>query len=113
MLLTYDGHMDPLLIDGETLTIDQVHEVAFDRRRVALNPDAKQRMSRARELIDSIVAEDLVVYGVSTGFGKLSDVHVGHDQITTLQHNLVRSHACGVGDPLNPAEVRALMLLRA
>src|SRR5262249_16765861 len=57
--------------------------------------------------------EDRAVYGVSTGFGKLSDVHISHDQITALQHNLVRSHAAGVGEPFTEEEVRALMLLRA
>src|SRR2546423_6066024 len=105
--------MDPLFIDGETLTIENVHEVAFDRRRVALDPRAAQKMSASRVVIDAIVSEDRIVYGVSTGFGKLSDVHIGHDQITPLQHNLVRSHAAGVGDPFPEVEVRALMLLRA
>src|SRR5215831_11531215 len=105
--------MDPLLIDGETLTIENVHEVALERRRVALHPDAAVRMSRSRAVIETIVREGRAVYGVSTGFGKLSDVHIGPDQITPLQHNLVRSHASGVGDPFGEPEVRALMLLRA
>src|SRR5262245_12080367 len=105
--------MDPLLIDGETLTIQDVYEVAFERKRVALHPDAAKRMSRSRSVIEAIVNEDRVVYGVSTGFGKLADVHIGQDQITPLQHNLVRSHASGVGDPFSEEECRALMLLRA
>src|SRR6266571_8205157 len=105
--------MDELLIDGETLTIESVHEVAFDRRRAALHPDAAKKMSRSRAVIETIVNQDRVVYGVSTGFGKLSDVHVGGDQITPLQHNLVRSHAAGLGAPFSEEEVRALMLLRA
>src|SRR6185295_8372184 len=105
--------MDPLRIDGETLTIENVHQVAFDRRRVAIHPDAVDKMSRSRAVIETIVNEDRAVYGVSTGFGKLADVHVGRDQITPLQHNLVRSHASGVGDPFGEEEVRALMLLRA
>jgi len=103
----------PLLIDGETLTPDHVHEVAFGRRRVGIHPDAVERMLRSRAVIENIVTRDRVVYGVSTGFGKLSDVHIGRDQITPLQHNLVRSHAAGVGDPFSEVEVRALMLLRA
>src|SRR5215831_15658143 len=105
--------MDPLYIDGQTLTIENVHEVAFERRRVALHPKAAANMSRSREVIEAIVNDDRVVYGVSTGFGKLSDVHIGRDQITLLQHNLIRSHASGVGDPFSEEEVRALMLLRA
>ena len=105
--------MDPLLIDGETLTMEGVHQVAFDRRKVALHPEASSKMASARSVIETIVNDDRAVYGVSTGFGKLSDVHVGRDQITPLQHNLVRSHAAGVGDPFSEEEVRALMLLRA
>src|SRR5438477_4500047 len=105
--------MEPLLIDGEPLTIENIHEVASDRRAAGLDPAATEKMSRSRSVIDTIVNEDRVVYGVSTGFGKLSDVHIGRDQITPLQHNLVRSHASGVGDPFSEEEVRALMLLRA
>jgi histidine ammonia-lyase len=105
--------MNPLLIDGETLTIENVHEVALDRRHVGLHPEAAVKMSRSRNVIDDIVDKNQAVYGVSTGFGKLSDVHIGRDQITPLQHNLVRSHAAGVGDPFGEEEVRALMLLRA
>jgi histidine ammonia-lyase len=105
--------MDPLLIDGETLRIENVHEVAFERRRVALHPNAADKMSKSRDVIEAIVKEQRAVYGVSTGFGKLSDVHIGQDQITPLQHNLVRSHASGIGDPFSEEEVRALMLLRA
>ena len=105
--------MNPLFIDGETLTIENVHEVAFDRRRVTLHPHAIEKMTSSRTVIEAIVNEDRAVYGVSTGFGKLSDVHVGHEQITPLQHNLVRSHASGIGDPFGEEECRALMLLRA
>src|SRR5215831_3425591 len=105
--------MDPLLIDGETLTTEDVYQVAFERKRVALQPEASKRMSHSRSVIEAIVNEDRAVYGVSTGFGKLSDVHIGQDQITPLQHNLVRSHASGVGDPFSEEECRALMLLRA
>jgi histidine ammonia-lyase len=105
--------MEPLLIDGETLTIANVREVAAERRRVAIHPDAVAKMARSRAVIEDIVREERVVYGVSTGFGKLSDVHLGREQITPLQHNLVRSHAAGIGDPFSEVEVRALMLLRA
>src|SRR5579862_2754583 len=105
--------MDPLLIDGETLTIENVHEVAIERRHVALHPDAAKKMARSRAVVETIVKEQRAVYGVSTGFGKLSDVHIGPQELTQLQHNLVRSHASGVGDPFSEEEVRALMLLRA
>ena len=101
------------MIDGESLSIANVLEVALTRRRVELEPGAAARMSRSRAVIEAIIEEQRVVYGVSTGFGKLSDVHIGHDQITPLQHNLVRSHAAGLGEPFSESEVRALMLLRA
>src|SRR5262245_38439688 len=105
--------MEPLLIDGESLSLDHVAEVAFQRRQVAMHPDAARKMSKSRAVVEAIVNDNRTVYGVSTGFGKLSDVHVGHEQLTQLQHNLLRSHASGVGDPLTEEEVRALILLRA
>jgi len=111
--LSSNLYMDPLLIDGENLSLEDVAEVAFERRRVALHPDAARKMSKSRGVVEAIVDENRTVYGISTGFGKLSDVHVGHEQLTQLQHNLVRSHASGVGDPLTEEEVRALVLLRA
>ena len=105
--------MDPLLIDGETLSLDHVAEVAFHRRRVGVHPAAILRMARSREVVETIVNENRTVYGISTGFGKLSDVHVGREQLAQLQYNLVRSHASGIDAPLTEHEVRALILLRA
>ncbi len=105
--------MDPLLIDGESLTIENVYEVAFDRRRVGVHPAARQKMARSRGVVEGIVSERRPVYGISTGFGKLSDVHIGEDDISQLQHNLLRSHASGIGQSFSEDEVRALILLRA
>lgn len=105
--------MHPLLIDGESLSLDDVGEVAVERRPVALHPQAVAKMSGSRAVVEAIVDENRTVYGISTGFGKLSDVHIGHEQLLQLQHNLLRSHASGVGDPLTEEEVRALILLRA
>src|SRR4029453_10915476 len=105
--------MHTLLIDGESLSLDDVAEVAVESRRVALHPEASAKMAKSRAVVDAIVNENRTVYGISTGFGKLSDVHVGQEQLRQLQHNLVRSHASGVGDPLTEEEVRALILLRA
>ena len=64
-------------------------------------------------MVEEIVARRAVVYGVSTGFGKLADVHIPSGELEQLQLNLVRSHACGIGRPLSEPEVRAMMLLRA
>ena len=64
-------------------------------------------------MVEEIVARGAVVYGVSTGFGKLADVQIPPDKLEQLQVNLVRSHSCGIGRPLSAPEVRAMMLLRA
>jgi histidine ammonia-lyase len=104
---------DKLLIDGDTLTIDDAYTVAVERRRVGLAPKARQRMLRTRKVVDDIVKSNAVVYGVNTGFGKLSEVAIPPQSLAELQVNLVRSHACGVGDRLPEREVRAMMLLRA
>ncbi|HEY4735444.1 MAG TPA: aromatic amino acid lyase, partial [Gemmatimonadaceae bacterium] len=98
-----------LLIDGETLTIDKAYAVAVHRLRVELGPAARQRMLRTRAVVDGIVERNEVVYGVTTGFGKLSEVAIPPGKLAELQVNLVRSHAAGVGDRLPEAEVRAMM----
>ena len=105
--------MKALHINGNDLTLEEVREVAVDRRVVLLAPDAREAVDRARAVVEELVAGDKVSYAVNTGVGKLSDVRIPHDQIRELQVNLLRSHAAGVGDPLSPPEVRAMMLLRA
>ena len=104
---------EKLLIDGDTLTIDDAYSVAVGRRRVGLAPHARERMLRTRKVVDDIVERNDVVYGVTTGFGKLSEIAIPADRLAELQVNLVRSHSCGVGDRLPEREVRAMMLLRA
>src|SRR5687767_14460256 len=78
-----------------------------------MTPAARGAVQRARRVVDDAVARKEVVYGVTTGFGNFADVVIPPDQLGQLQLNLVRSHAAGVGDPLDEAETRALMLLRA
>jgi histidine ammonia-lyase len=102
-----------VIIDGDTLTIDEAYAVAVDRLRVGLSPKARARMVKTRAVVDDIVARDAAVYGVTTGFGKLSEVAIPREKLAQLQVNLVRSHASGVGDRLPEREVRAMMLLRA
>jgi len=104
---------DEVLIDGNSLTIDDAYAVAAGRKRVALAPKAGERMLRTRKVVEDIVGSKAVVYGVNTGFGKLSEVAIPNESLAELQLNLVRSHACGVGDRLPEREVRAMMLLRA
>ena len=75
--------------------------VARLRARVELAPPARERLTRVRAIVDGIVERREVVYGVTTGFGKLSDVAIPHERLAELQVNLVRSHSAGVG-PLLP-----------
>ena len=105
--------MTTLMLTGEPLTIEQVVAVACDGRRVELARPAVERLTAARALIERIVAEKQVVYGVTTGFGALSKVHIPTEHLSDLQHNLVRSHAAGVGAPLPPQVVRAMLVLTA
>lgn len=103
----------PLAIDGRSLTLADVRDVAVGRRAVALAPAARAGMQATRDVVAGIVERNEVVYGVTTGFGKLSDVHIRPGQLAQLQVNLVRSHVAGVGPELSEVEVRAMMLLRA
>ncbi len=100
-------------LSGNILTLEQIADVAIRGERVTISPAVRARISASRELIEQIVARGSVVYGVNTGFGKLSDVRVPQEELRQLQLNLVRSHACGIGTPLSEPEVRAMMLLRA
>jgi histidine ammonia-lyase len=87
--------------------------VARDRRPVALAAAAVERMNASREVVAAVVAEGRTVYGVTTGFGDLSNVRIDPAETAGLQVNIVRSHAAGVGEPLPAEVVRAMMLLRA
>jgi len=102
-----------LEIDGNSLTIADVHDVAVGRRAVSLAPKARARMLTTRAVVAGIVERNEVVYGVTTGFGKLSNITIPPEGLAQLQVNLVRSHAAGVGPELCEREVRAMMLLRA
>jgi histidine ammonia-lyase len=106
-------HPTPLPIDGAQLTLADLETVARQGRPVALAGDARGAVARARAVVDLAVARGAVVYGVNTGFGNFADVVIPPDKLRELQLNLVRSHAAGVGELLDEAETRALMLLRA
>jgi histidine ammonia-lyase len=102
-----------LHINGNDLTLEAVREVAVEKRPVLLDPDAREAVNRARAVVDALVANNKISYAITTGVGKLSDVHIVGDQIRELQVNLVRSHAVGVGEPLALPDTRAMMLSRA
>lgn len=104
---------DALAIDGGSLTIASVYEVAVKRRAVVLAPASSDGMKVTARVVADIVTRGATVYGVTTGFGKLSEIAIPRDRLADLQVNLVRSHAAGVGPFLPEHEVRAMMLLRA
>ena len=105
--------MKTLALDGQPLTLADIEAVSLDGCAVAIAPAALGRVNASRALIEEILAAGEAVYGVNTGFGRLSDVRVPHESLAELQTNLVRSHAGGVGAPLSAGESRAMLLLRA
>src|SRR5436189_3322609 len=100
-------------LTGQRLSLAEIAAVASGKESVSLLNSARQRAEKSREVVERIVAEGRTVYGVNTGFGRLSDVHIEPSALRELQLNLVRSHACGLGNPLSIAEARAMLLLRA
>src|SRR5438045_2320741 len=100
-------------LNGQALTLTDIATVALDREAVEISSLAQSRILASRKVVEEIIARDAVVYGVTTGFGKLSDVRIPREALSELQLNLVRSHACGIGEPLSEPEVRAMLLLRA
>jgi histidine ammonia-lyase len=105
--------MNPVILDGQSLTLAEIEAVSLTNSRVELAPAARARMEASRATIEEILAAGQTVYGVNTGFGKLSDVRIPPESLAKLQTNLVRSHSGGVGNLLSEAESRAMLLLRA
>src|SRR5882672_10117148 len=100
----------PLTLDGHSLSIADVVAVARRHTPVALDPKALKAVAASRRTVEAAVLAGQTIYGVNTGFGKLAHVRIPSDQLRQLQLNLIRSHASGVGDPLPPDAVRAMML---
>ncbi|WP_263357563.1 histidine ammonia-lyase [Acidicapsa ligni] len=107
----------PFQLDGSPITLSEIESVASFATTghclVVITPEALARAAASREVIEQILATGQTVYGVNTGFGKLADVRIPSEHLAQLQTNLVRSHACGLGEPLSEAESRAMLLLRA
>src|SRR6058998_1100438 len=100
-------------LNGEQISLVQLAAVASGGEAVHITDLARPRILASRKLIEQIIERDAVVYGVNTGFGKLAEVRIRRHELRQLQLNLVRSHACGIGNRLSEPEVRAMMLLRA
>src|SRR6187402_3308936 len=104
-----------VLLNGDDLTIEDVWSVAVGRTRAALSDDGRSRMAAARELVDraASAASGEHTYGINTGFGRFVSKSIPPELSEELQLRLLRSHACGVGEPYPDDVVRAAMLLRA
>jgi histidine ammonia-lyase len=103
----------PIELNGTSLKLEDVERVARGGVPVRLAASAVPRVEASRAVVERAVAEGRVVYGITTGFGALSEVVIPPDRIRELQVNLIRSHAAGIGAPLEEAETRAIVLLRA
>ena len=101
-----------IILDGTNLTIPDVIKVAREHEPVKLSKESRRAVDKARAFVDEKLAQKAVVYGLTTGFGKFSDRYIPEDETAQLQVNLIRSHACAMGDPLPAETVRAAMLLR-
>ncbi|MFC0471877.1 histidine ammonia-lyase [Halalkalibacter kiskunsagensis] len=100
-------------LNGQTLTFAEVRRVLFDGEKVTYTDESMKKVKESRKAVEKIVDEERIVYGITTGFGKFSDVYIGKDDVEALQLNLIRSHACGIGEPFPEVVSRAMVLLRA
>lgn len=105
--------MNKVLIDGNSLSLKEFINVVRYGYKVELTEDAIERVDSSRNVVDEFVESEKAVYGITTGFGKFSDVSITKEETRLLQKNLIMSHSCGVGEPLDEEIVRGIMLLRA
>mgnify|MGYP000522946008 FL=1 len=101
-----------IVIDGESLTIEEIVSIKEFSTKVRLSDESMNSINESRKLVEKIVSSGEVVYGINTGFGALSNVTVPSEQLEQLQSNLIRSHACGVGEKMDPDSVLMMMLVR-
>ena len=102
-----------IIVDGDNLTIDELVSVARNRTKVRLSTSAEQKVKTAAQFVANWIDSGEVIYGVTTGFGPLSEIVISEEKAQVLQRNLIISHAAGVGSPLPTEVVRGAMLLRA
>lgn len=104
--------MSTIMLDGDSLNLEDFIKVVRNNEKVDLPQEVKAKMQKSRDLVDKYVDEAKVVYGITTGFGKFSDVSISKEDTKRLQKNLIMSHSCGVGDVFSIEESRGVMLLR-
>ena len=104
--------MEKVILNGKDLTLEEVVAVAREGVKVEIAPEQEEAVKASRAIVDGIVEEERVVYGVTTGFGSLCKVSISKEDSSQLQENLIRTHSSGFGEPLKEDEVRAIMLIR-
>ncbi len=104
--------MPEVIIHVNGMTVDEVVAIARDNARIVISDTAMAAMAQSRTHVDRLAASPEPVYGISTGFGALATRHVAPELRAQLQRSLIRSHAAGVGAPIEREVVRALMTLR-
>lgn len=104
--------MKEIIITGNHLTLEEVVAVCREGAPVRLGDDARQKVLASRAVVDSLVEREAVVYGITTGFGKFSDVTISNEECKLLQRNLIITHAVGAGEPFSEDIARGMMLLR-
>jgi histidine ammonia-lyase len=102
-----------ITLTGQNLTLEQIKDILYRGKKVRASEQSMDAVKKSREAVERIVAESKVVYGITTGFGKFSDVLIDKNHVQDLQLNLIRSHACGVGEPFPEIVSKAMVLLRA
>jgi histidine ammonia-lyase len=103
-------------LDGQNLTIEKIYEIANAKAgevKIELTDEARKKVLASRAYVDQIVEKGDPVYGINTGFGALSNMHIAKKDLSQLQYNLIRSHCTGVGSPFPRITTRAIILLRA
>ena len=100
-------------ISPERLTIERVGEILDKKMTLALSDESVERINRCRQFLDDKIKEcDRPIYGITTGFGSLCNISIGANDLATLQENLVKSHACGCGDKVDPQIVKIMLLTK-
>ena len=101
-----------IVLNGNDLTIDEIVAIGVGDKQVALDPQALERCRASRQFLEDEVAAKRIIYGVNTSFGPMCNKIISDEQIETLQINLIRSHAAGLGDPLEDYIAIAVMVVR-
>ncbi|HDB6423563.1 TPA: histidine ammonia-lyase [Staphylococcus aureus] len=101
-----------LYLDGETLTIEDIKSFLQQQSKIEIIDDTLERVKKSRAVVERIIENEETVYGITTGFGLFSDVRIDPTQYNELQVNLIRSHACGLGEPFSKEVALVMMILR-